>query len=304
MAKRSLTVAPSTTKLPQPSAARDILDDGIVMARALAASTGDENRLALARSVTHQTISAYWNAHQESALADHWPIHDLPSSVECAELSESAAALAQSMGAAAAELDVMEASYLIGVLYTATMPGRERADFGAYYTPPALCDRLIQMATEAGVDWQSARVLDPACGGGAFLSPVAQHMARGLENCSPKIALKNIVHRLKGFELDPFAAWMSHVFLEMTLLDLCRAANMRLPAVVEHLTAGALARITMVRKGAVAGGEHVLVKFPSGETRRMAPGPSSVKDGSALLSNAVYSNTNFRTDMRGSYRWT
>ncbi|MDP2618848.1 MAG: BsuBI/PstI family type II restriction endonuclease [Hyphomicrobiales bacterium] len=44
----------------------------------------------------------------------------------------------------------------------------------------------------------------------------------------------------------------------------------------EHLTAGALARITMVRKGAVAGGEHILVKFPSGETRRMAPGPSSV----------------------------
>lgn len=44
----------------------------------------------------------------------------------------------------------------------------------------------------------------------------------------------------------------------------------------DHLTAGALARITMVRKGAVAGGEHVLVKFPSGEARRMAPGPSSV----------------------------
>jgi hypothetical protein len=44
----------------------------------------------------------------------------------------------------------------------------------------------------------------------------------------------------------------------------------------ENLTSGALARITMVRKGAVAGGKHVLVKFPSGETRRMAPGPSSV----------------------------
>jgi hypothetical protein len=44
----------------------------------------------------------------------------------------------------------------------------------------------------------------------------------------------------------------------------------------EHMTAGALARITMVRQGAVAGGDHVMVKFPSGETRRMAPGPSSV----------------------------
>lgn len=44
----------------------------------------------------------------------------------------------------------------------------------------------------------------------------------------------------------------------------------------ENLTAGVLARVTMVRKGAIAGGEHILVKFPSGETRRMAPGPSSV----------------------------
>lgn len=44
----------------------------------------------------------------------------------------------------------------------------------------------------------------------------------------------------------------------------------------ENLTAGALARIVMVRKGAIASGEHVLVKFPSGETRRMEHGPSSV----------------------------
>ena len=44
----------------------------------------------------------------------------------------------------------------------------------------------------------------------------------------------------------------------------------------EHLNASALARIAMVRKGAVAGGDHVLITFPSGETRRMAPGPSSV----------------------------
>lgn len=44
----------------------------------------------------------------------------------------------------------------------------------------------------------------------------------------------------------------------------------------DHLSAGALARIAIVRRGAVAGGDHVLVRFPSGETRRMAPGPSSI----------------------------
>jgi adenine-specific DNA-methyltransferase len=137
------------------------------------------------------------------------------------------------VGAAAAALDVMEASYQIGVLYTAMMPGTVRADFGAYYTPPALCERLLEMSEEAGVDWRSARVLDPACGGGAFLSPVALRMARSLKDCSAKIALKNILHRLRGFELDPFAAWMSHVFLEVTLAELCRAAGTRLPPIVD-----------------------------------------------------------------------
>lgn len=41
------------------------------------------------------------------------------------------------------------------------------------------------------------------------------------------------------------------------------------------LSKGALARIAIVRKGAAAGGAHVTVTFPNGETRRMKPGPSS-----------------------------
>jgi hypothetical protein len=43
----------------------------------------------------------------------------------------------------------------------------------------------------------------------------------------------------------------------------------------ENLTAGALARIAVVRKGAATGGDHLLVTFPNGETQRMKPGPSS-----------------------------
>lgn len=43
-----------------------------------------------------------------------------------------------------------------------------------------------------------------------------------------------------------------------------------------HLTPGALARIAIMRRGAVAGEERVLVTFPNGETRHMEPGQSSV----------------------------
>lgn len=231
--RKKRTTAPARTSAAiTTDSARDILSEGLVMARSLASSAESEGRLAFARAMAFAAISSYWDTTLEGATA-RWAICDLPEDVTLARLSEPARALAHSVGAAAAALDVMEASYLIGVLYTAMMPGKVRADFGAYYTPPALCERLLDMAAEAGVDWRSARVLDPACGGGAFLSPVALRMARSLNDCTAKIALKNILHRLRGFELDPFAAWMSHVFLEVTLADLCRAAGMRLPPVVE-----------------------------------------------------------------------
>jgi hypothetical protein len=42
------------------------------------------------------------------------------------------------------------------------------------------------------------------------------------------------------------------------------------------LSPGALARIALVRRGAVAGGTHVLVTYPNGETRRMPVGPSTI----------------------------
>lgn len=43
----------------------------------------------------------------------------------------------------------------------------------------------------------------------------------------------------------------------------------------KHLNAGARMRIAGMRKGAAAGGDRITVTFPSGETQRMAPGPSS-----------------------------
>lgn len=43
----------------------------------------------------------------------------------------------------------------------------------------------------------------------------------------------------------------------------------------QNLSAGALARVQLVRQGAVASRAGVLVTFPNGETRRLARGPSS-----------------------------
>ena len=213
------------------TSARAIVENGSLSARTLASSVKHEDRLDFARAVVFGVVSAYWKELQ-TVSGRRWSLCKLPSGIEIAPVSVEAGELAQTIGMAAARLDVMDASYMIGVIYTGMMPGTFRARLGAYYTPPALCERLLDMATEAGVDWRSARVLDTACGGGAFLSPVARRMVESLNDCSAKIALKNIQRRLHGFELDSFAAWMSKVFLDVTLSELCHEAGMRLKSVV------------------------------------------------------------------------
>lgn len=44
----------------------------------------------------------------------------------------------------------------------------------------------------------------------------------------------------------------------------------------KFLTPNARMRIALIRQGAAAGTERLLITFPSGETRRIAPGPSSL----------------------------
>lgn len=201
-------------------------------ARSLASSVRREDRLRFSRTVTFHVIAAYWQERQ-SESDRRWPLHDLPVESEISPLAAPTESLAQAIGNAAAKLDVMDASYLIGSLYTGMMPEPVRAQLGAYYTPPALCDRLLDMATDAGVDWRTAKVLDPACGGGAFLAPVARRMAASMENCSAIAALTQIQHRLRGFELDSFAGWMSQVFVDITLSAHYDAAGERLHPIVQ-----------------------------------------------------------------------
>ena len=203
----------------------------LTSAQVLALSSKQGDRIDFARAMIFGMVSAYWKALQRVA-GRRWPLRRLPDGIRLATVPAVTAELALTTGTAAARLDVKDASYMMGVIYTGMMPDRFRAELGAYYTPPALCERLLDMATDAGVDWRSARVLDPACGGGAFLSPVARRMAEHLKDCSAKNVLQDIQRRLRGFELDSFAAWMSQVFLDVTLSDLYHKAGKRLQSVI------------------------------------------------------------------------
>lgn len=220
------TVTPQATV-----AGRDLFESGRERAQKWVQADDEEDQLRSARAFCTALIETYWSAIQP----DQDPL-SLPPFIdryETASLSEPAQKLAHHLGTAASRFDPLEAGYQIGGIYTATLPSSYQSRYGVYYTPPALTQRLLDLATKAGVDWATETVLDPACGGGAFLAPVALRMADARSGNDPAEILQHVASHLHGYEIDPFGAWTSRVTLEAALLDVCRAAKMRLPNVIE-----------------------------------------------------------------------
>lgn len=133
--------------------------------------------------------------------------------------------LCEDMGNLARQLDDELAAYLIGTTYTALLPEHYRSQNGVFYTPPGLTNRLLMQAERAGVDWATARVVDPACGGGAFLAPAAKRMAAALGSMRAEDKIRHIETHLHGQEIDAFGAWMTQVFVEKALEDVSEAAG-------------------------------------------------------------------------------
>jgi adenine-specific DNA-methyltransferase len=182
-------------------------------------------QLGLAEAITVHAIRAYW-----TRLSAKLPLRDPPREIR--SLTHPLAAAAKQMGEAVAASSVNEAAYHLGLLYTALLPAEWRAARGVYYTPPALADRLLDQAEAAGLDWSKAHVLDPAAGAGAFLVPATERLLRTLGACTPAFAVQNLSARIRGYELDPFSAWLGQVFIEAAALPVLIAAGRRPAALI------------------------------------------------------------------------
>lgn len=190
-------------------------------------------RRRFARSFCCAAITAWWNATREepAEIAPCPLLVDLPAG--------RAPQFAMEIGNELAELPGPLAAYLLSTLYAGLIPDEQRAGDGVFYTPPALVERLLNLAEEAGVRWCEHRILDPAAGGGAFLGPVAARIAKQFAGTgvSSSQVLAHVAEHLCGLELDPFSAWMSHVFLEAVLWEHCVVAGERLPVIVRVVDA-------------------------------------------------------------------
>ncbi len=193
-------------------------------------------RVSFARSLTAEIVQRFWGT-----LVRGWgsslPVRKPGALWPGRRLTREDTQLAASLAGVTAERGVLEGGHLIGTIYTAALPDEYRSRHGAYYTPPAISERLIDLASTTDLDWKSARVLDPACGGAAFLAPLAFRMLRALRRPSDvaghRRLLKHIAEKLRGFEIDSFAAWLSEVLVEAAVLDSVIACGERLPRIVD-----------------------------------------------------------------------
>ena len=93
----------------------------------------------------------------------------------------------------------------------------ERRAKSAHYTPPALVDymvaRVFQNIVGEGQSLEDLRVLDPACGCGAFLIAVLRH----LSTATDKIGQTRFVRCLYGSDIDSRAVALTQLSLILSI---------------------------------------------------------------------------------------
>ncbi len=203
--------------------------------------------------VTQVAALGWWEIMVSRARGELSRIRAATSPITAIDLPASTIAEAHAFGRDIALLPLTEANELLGRLYTQALPAPHRAAQGVFYTPPALVTRLLGNAEAAGHDWTAERVVDPACGAGAFIVQAAERMVATLSDAEPAILLASIASRLKGWEIDPFAAWLAQLSAEAAVLPQVVACGRRLRPVIEVADAFVAFRHSRERWGLVMG---------------------------------------------------
>lgn len=201
-------------------------------ARALAQSVVAAS-LEAARTVAHRVALGCWKSLAEAAAPGSSPLPVSPYGGPLLPLTPEVAAMAETLGTDLAGWPLSKATAEIGRLYCLLLPPKHRALHGIFYTPAPLVSRLLDNAEAAGHNWTVGKAIDPSCGGGAFLIDAASRMVKALGPAEPAMVIAAVSARLRGWDLDPFAVWLSHVCVEALLLPQTVASGKRLPPIAE-----------------------------------------------------------------------
>lgn len=117
--------------------------------------------------------------------------------------------------------DLLESTYWFSSAYAQLLGEERRKRLAMFFTPPSLTRRLLDDLSDNGVDFATRSFCDPACGGAAFLAPIAMRMrdALLLQGANATQILAHVQRHLLGFDKDPTLCELSKHFLLMALHD-------------------------------------------------------------------------------------
>jgi SAM-dependent methyltransferase len=127
------------------------------------------------------------------------------------------------VAAVAAELAARPDPAAPGAAYQRWLARADRRAAGVYYTPPALIERVLDgaLAPALAPGAPPPRVLDPACGAGAFLVAALGRLERAAlaAGARPGRALRaRLAARLTGIDRDPRAAALARLALALAIV--------------------------------------------------------------------------------------
>ncbi|WP_271254220.1 HsdM family class I SAM-dependent methyltransferase [Pseudanabaena sp. Chao 1811] len=110
---------------------------------------------------------------------------------------------------------------ILGDIYQSFLPPAKRKRLGEFYTPTALVDWILEQTIFSHGD---GKLLDPSCGSGSFLVRyvhrcLQESRNRGISiNDSHNPIVRDLQTNVWGFDLNPFAAFISHFQLMWALI--------------------------------------------------------------------------------------
>lgn len=126
----------------------------------------------------------------------------------------------QSFATALSQQPLLDAAYWLSSAYAKLLRGEQRRALSMYFTPPLLAMRVLDDLAAQGVKFDSEHFLDPACGGAAFLVPIAIRMRQQLQRrVSPTELIAHVQSHLHGMDLDPTLCSLSKELLRAVLYE-------------------------------------------------------------------------------------
>ncbi len=123
--------------------------------------------------------------------------------------------------AALNQMNFLDATFWLSSAYAMLVAEGHRKRLAMFFTPASLTEGLLDDLAAQGVDFGSQSFMDPACGGAAFLAPIALRMRTALRirGYTALRLLKHIEKHLHGSDLDETLCALSKHFLCMALYE-------------------------------------------------------------------------------------